>query len=119
MVIFVLGNEDPKTAKPDGQEPMSLPHISVNNNQTFSYKNPAYQSAHPQINSDMIEVVSNNSKSNASSSTSTKPQTSKSDDGSNRSKSRQHSLKGKPVQVDDDSQSMPIGENYEVKKSLF
>lgn len=94
---------------------MSMPHISVTN-QTFSYKNPAYQSAHPQINSDMTEVASTNSNSN-STTASTKPLTSKSDDSSNRSKGKQQpqsDAKGKSVVKADNYQSMHIGENYEV-----
>lgn len=92
-----------------------MPHISVNNT-TFSYKNPAYQSAHPQINSDLTEVASNNSNSN-STTASTKPLTSKSDDSSNRSKGKQQNqsdAKEKPGHKADNSQSMHIGENYEV-----
>lgn len=47
--------------KIDGQEPMSMPHISAINT-TFSYKNPAYQSAHPHVNSEVSETVTNSMK---------------------------------------------------------
>lgn len=41
------GNEYPK-------EPASMPYIPTNN-QEFSYKNPAYQSAHPQCSADVVD----------------------------------------------------------------
>ncbi|CAH1155098.1 unnamed protein product [Phaedon cochleariae] len=52
-LTYNLGNEDTST-EPEVQEPVSMPHIPTNN-PTFSYKNPAYQSAHPQIGCEPLE----------------------------------------------------------------
>ncbi|KAJ8962165.1 hypothetical protein NQ318_018122 [Aromia moschata] len=55
-LTYNLGNDEVKSTDVEcgdsfPQEPASMPHISVDNT-AFSYKNPAYQSAHPQIGSD-------------------------------------------------------------------
>lgn len=118
VLLLFVGNEDPKCNKQDGQEPMSMPHMSVNN-QTFSYKNPAYQSAHPQIHSDLNEIASNNSNTTTTTTASTKQLTSKSDDSFNRSNSKQSQQqdnKGKSILKALSRQAMPIGENYEVNE---
>lgn len=49
-LTYNLGAEDGGSAESGDapKEPASMPHIPTNNSQGFSYKNPAYQSAHPQ-----------------------------------------------------------------------
>ena len=55
-LTYALGNEDANSTEVEcgdlsfPQEAASMPHIPVDN-QGFSYKNPAYQSAHPQCGS--------------------------------------------------------------------
>uniref|UniRef100_A0A6P7H655 Uncharacterized protein LOC114344785 isoform X2 n=1 Tax=Diabrotica virgifera virgifera TaxID=50390 RepID=A0A6P7H655_DIAVI len=49
---YNLCNEDVKTSDSEVHEPVSMPHIPIATTSNFSYKHPAYQSAHPQINSE-------------------------------------------------------------------
>ncbi|XP_023311814.1 tyrosine-protein phosphatase non-receptor type 13-like isoform X2 [Anoplophora glabripennis] len=60
-LTYNLGNDDVKSTDVEVgdsflQEPASMPHIPIDN-PTFSYKNPAYQSAHPQIGSDTVDFA--------------------------------------------------------------
>ncbi|KAG5886862.1 hypothetical protein JTB14_019221 [Gonioctena quinquepunctata] len=99
-LTYNLGNEDIKSTEPEGQEPVSMPHIPITN-PTFSYKHPAYQSAHPQIGSDPIEPAPSG-----------KP--TKSDDGTlrkRRSIAQQEKSEAKPCQI---SHHIPMKEEYEV-----
>lgn len=59
-LTYNLGNEDGVNAEVENgcdypKEPASMPHIPTNN-QAFSYKNPAYQSAHPQCGTDVVDA---------------------------------------------------------------
>lgn len=58
-LTYAIGNEDVKSTEVEcgdsfPQEPASMPHIPLDT-QGFSYKNPAYQSAHPQCSVENTE----------------------------------------------------------------
>ncbi|XP_056643329.1 uncharacterized protein LOC130449497 isoform X2 [Diorhabda sublineata] len=92
------GNEDVKTSDSEGQEPVSMPHIPTTTTSNFSYKHPAYQSAHPQINPEpTVEQPP------------TKP-VSKVDDGTiRRRKKEERDAKSNLI-----AQQLPMKEEYEV-----
>lgn len=59
-LTYNLGNEDGVSTEVESgndypKEPASMPHIPTNN-PGFSYKNPAYQSAHPQCGIDTVDA---------------------------------------------------------------
>lgn len=60
-LTYNLGNDEGVSAEVESgneypKEPASMPHIPTNS-QGFSYKNPAYQSAHPQCGTDVVDGV--------------------------------------------------------------
>ncbi|XP_074039161.1 tyrosine-protein phosphatase non-receptor type 13 isoform X2 [Leptinotarsa decemlineata] len=100
-LTYNLGNEDVESTEPERQEAVSMPHIPITN-PTFSYKHPAYQSAHPQIGSEPVEPGPSNKS------------TSKTDDGTlkkRRNTVQQEDVETKSSQI---AHPMPMKEEYEV-----
>ncbi|XP_057659904.1 uncharacterized protein LOC130896122 isoform X2 [Diorhabda carinulata] len=95
---YNLCNEDVKTSDSEGQEPVSMPHIPTTTTSNFSYKHPAYQSAHPQINPEpTVEQPP------------TKPVT-KVDDGTIRRRKKEE----RDAKSNLTAQQLPMKEEYEV-----
>ncbi|KAJ8974192.1 hypothetical protein NQ317_007576 [Molorchus minor] len=105
-LTYNLGNEnvtstDAECGDSFPKEPASMPHISVDNT-AFNHRNPAYQSAHPQIGSDVVDYVAT-AKSNV-----------KQDDGNMKKWKNVVLQYEQNAKASTSANQMPLKEEYEV-----